>query len=116
LGSRLKDFVARKPKVGSIFLWILAGSISVGCFMYQDKTEPTNPLEGTINTHVGVVRFKFLRSETIGTDLKVMLVKPVPEGLTAYVEYRRYKSNDEWSTVPMERGQFEFSCRGASRW
>jgi hypothetical protein len=113
LVSKLKDFVARKPKLSSILLWILACVITIGCFMYQDKTGPTYPLEGEIDTNLGVARFKFLRSETIGTDLKIMLLEPVPEGFTAYIEYRRYKSNDDWSTMPLERGMFEFSRRGS---
>jgi len=111
--SKLKKFVVRKPKLSSILLWICACVITVTCFMYQDKTGPTYPLEGEIDTDLGAVSFKFLRSETIGTDLKVMLLDPVPEGLTAYIEYRRYKSNDDWSTVDMERGTFEFSRRGS---
>ena len=112
--SKLKDFTVRRPRLTSILLWVLACLITVSCFMYQDKTGPTYPLQGEIDTKLGAVSFKFLRSETIGTDLKIMLLEPVPEGLTAHVEYRRSKSNDDWSTVPMESGTFEFSRRASS--
>jgi hypothetical protein len=61
---------------------------------------------------MGSVHFKFLRSETIGTGLKVMLLDPVPQGVTGHVTYRRYKSNDDWSTIPMEPGSFTFVRRG----
>ncbi len=110
--SKFKNFVKQKPKMTSVLLWILAAVITIGCFMYQDKTGPTYPLEGEFDTNSGVVNYKFLRSETIGTDLKIMLLEPVPEGIEGYVEYRRYKSNDDWSTIPMETGSFEFSRRG----
>jgi hypothetical protein len=108
----IQSFIKRKPKLGSALLWLLAGVITIACFTYQDKTGPTYPLEGELETAQGDVQFKILRSETIGTDLKIMLLDPVPEGVNGYVEYRRYKSNDEWSTVEMEPGSFSFSRRG----
>ena len=108
----LRNFAERKPKLSSILLWALAVIITLVCFTYQDKTGPTYPLEGDFQTAQGAVHFKFLRSETIGTDLKIMLLDPVPAGVTGYVEYRRYKSNDEWDAMVMEPGSFEFSRRG----
>ena len=108
----LISFAERKPKLTSVLLWLLAGVITLICFTYQDKTGPTYPLEGDIETAQGTVHFKFLRSETIDTDLKIMLLDPVPSGVTGYVDYRRFKSNDEWESIPMEAGSFEFSRRG----
>jgi hypothetical protein len=108
----LVAFAKRKPKLTSAILWILAGLITIGCFAYQDKTGPTYPLEGDLETAQGTVQFKFLRSETIGTDLEIMLLEPVPAGVTGYVEYRRFKSNDNWQSVSMKAGAFEFSRRG----
>ncbi len=110
--STLKEFIERKPKLTSFLLWLLAGIVTVGCFMYQDKTGPTYPLEGAVDTAAGVFNYKFLRSETIGTNLKIMFLEPVPSGVTGFVEYRRYKSDDDWSTLSMEPGTFEFSRRG----
>ena len=96
----------------SSLLWILSAVLTIVCFTYQDKTGPTYPLEGDFPTHKGVVHFKFLRSETIGATLKVMLLVPLPEGLQASVRYRRFKSNDAWSSLPLNPGTFEFSRRG----
>ncbi len=110
--SAFKQFSVRRPILTSVLFWIASVIITLGCLAYQDKTGPTYPLEGEFRTSRGVVRFKFLRSETIGRDLTIMLPDPVPEGVTAYVQYRRYKSNDDWATVPMERGAFEYSRRG----
>jgi hypothetical protein len=86
--------------------------LTLACIAYQDKTGPTYPLEGSLETASGPVSFKFLRSETIGRDLALVLLDPVPEGVGGYVKYRRFKSDDEWSDVQMERGGFEFARRG----
>ncbi len=95
----------------SILFWVLAVILTLVCLTYQDKTGPTYPLEGSYESSKGEVKFKFLRSETIGTDLKIMLLDPVPQGISAYVKYRRYKSNDEWKVAQMEAGSFEFRRR-----
>ncbi len=108
--------MSRAPESIGVFkgglLWGLAVLLTLGCFAYQDKTGPTYPLEGELQTDEGPVRFKFLRSETIGRALAVVFLDPVPPGIEGYVKYRRYKSNDEWSTAPLRRGKFEFSRRG----
>ena len=111
--AKIKEFKARKPRLLSGLLWALSILITIGCFMYQDKTGPTYPLEGVIETDKGEVNYKFLRSETIGTDLKIMFLDPIPDGIEGYVHYRRYKSDDEWATMPMSEGTFEFSRRGS---
>jgi len=98
--------------VKSILLWLAAAALTVACFVFQNKTGPTYPLEGTIDTARGPVRFKFLRSEEIGTPLQVMLRDPVPAGVTGQVRWRRYKSHDGWSTTAMEPGTFRFTRRG----
>lgn len=110
--SALKSFAQRKPVLMSTLLWILAAILTLACFAYQDTTGPTYPLEGSFETAKGPVHFKFLRSETIGTDLKIMLLDPVPAGVSGYTQYRRYQSNDDWSTVPFQPGSFEFARRG----
>lgn len=95
-------------------LWIASIVFTLLTFTWQDKTGPTQPLEGEVRTAAGPVHFIFVRSETTTTPLPIVLLDPVPAGLTGKVEYRRYRSNDGWSVVPMERGKFEFSRRGKS--
>jgi hypothetical protein len=112
--SKLIEFHKRKPRLSSVILWVLSGLLTIACFTYQDKTGPTYPLEGQFETNQGAVSFKFLRSETIGTDLKIMFLDPVPEVVTGYVQYRRFKSHDDWSFMPMKAGNFEFSRRGSA--
>jgi hypothetical protein len=97
----------------SILLWSAAVALSVACFVFQNRTGPTYPLEGRFDTGRGPVDFKFLRSEEIGTALQIMLRDPVPAGVTAKVRFRRYKSNDAWSEVAMQPGVFKFRRRGS---
>jgi hypothetical protein len=97
--------------IRSILFWVLAVLGTLACLTYQDKTGPTYPLEGHLETSKGPVTFKFLRSETIGNELKIMLLDPVPEGVSGYVKYRRFKSHDDWSVAEMESGAFEFRRR-----
>ncbi len=108
----IRNFVQKKPKLSNVLMWLLAAILTLACFAYQDKTGPTYPLEGELQTAKGVVKYKVLRSETIGTDLKIMLLDPVPEGVSGYVKYRRFKSDDTWSTKEIEKGSFSFSRRG----
>jgi hypothetical protein len=97
-----------------VILWAAAGILTLACFTYQDQTGPTYPLEGELDAAQGTVGFKFARSETIGRDLSIALLEPVPSGVTGYVEYRRFRSNDPWATQALNPGEFEFSRRGRS--
>src|SRR5512137_567730 len=96
-----------------ILLWAVAVAGTVACFAFQNRTGPTYPLEGTIETARGTVAYHLLRSEEIGTPLLVTLKEPVPEGVTARVRYRRYRSNDGWTEAPMVAGTFAFARRGS---
>jgi hypothetical protein len=110
----LTSFATRKPRLTSVLLWALAVIVTLACLMYQDKTGPTYPLEGDFQTSKGNVHFQFLRSETIGTDLKIMLLDPLPAGINGEVMYRRYQSDDDWSKLEMTPGEFAFSRRGST--
>jgi hypothetical protein len=104
--------VSNKSPIKNVLLWVGALLFTLGSLTYQDRTGPTYPLEGEFQTAKGPVHFKFLRSEVIGTDLAVMLADPVPAGIAGSVKYRRYKSADEWTTIPMAAGEFDFTRRG----
>ena len=97
-----------------ILPWVAAAALTLVCFAFQNRTGPTYPLEGKLATARGEVAYKFLRSEEIGTGLQIMLRDPVPDGVSAKVRHRRYKSNDGWSETPMAPGTFRFSRRGTA--
>ena len=96
-----------------ILLWFVAAALTIACFVFQNRTGPTYPLEGRFETARGAVDFIFLRSAEIGTGLQIMFKDPVPAGVTATIRFRRYKSNDGWSEVALQPGVFRFSRRGS---
>jgi hypothetical protein len=106
------SWVERHPLAVNVLLWVLAAALTLGTFLYQDKTGPTQPIEREFSTSKGTLHTKFLRSENIGTDLAVMFTAPVPDGVTAKVKYRRYTTNDPWTTVDMKPLSVTVSRRG----
>ena len=95
-----------------ILLWVAAVLLTVACLAFQNRTGPTYPLAGTLDTARGPVAFTFLRSQEIGSGLPILLRDPVPAGVTGRVRYRRFKSHDAWSEVPMAPGTFRLARRG----
>jgi hypothetical protein len=110
--GKIKEFASARPRLTGIVLWAIAVASTLLCFAWQDTTGPTYPLHGTIDTAKGPVTFEFLRSENIGTDLKVMLLDPVPAGIKGFVKYRRYTSNEAWKEMPVKAGEFSYTRRG----
>jgi hypothetical protein len=108
----MRKFVQDRPVLVRWILWLAAIAFTVGTFMYQDKTGPTYPLEGEFETAKGPVHFIFVRSEVLETALPILLIDPVPAGVTGQVEYRRLKSHDAWTIAPLRHGEFKFSRRG----
>jgi hypothetical protein len=98
-----------------VWLWVAAVVVALVSLTYQDRTGPTYPLEGTFQSAKGPIAFKFLRSETIGTDLSLVLIDPVPSGVSASVKYRRYKSADDWTMIAAKRRDGLISRAGAAR-
>jgi len=106
---------AARPWAGSAVAWLVSAALTALCFVFQNRTGPTYPLTGSLETARGTVKFELLRSEEIGTDLQLMLPGPVPEGVTAHARYRRYKSSDDWSLAPLAPGTFRFTRRGQTK-
>ncbi len=106
------------PRKGARWIGVLAWGVSIlgtlGALAYQDRTGPTYPLRGSVATEAGTVRFICMRSQTIGQGLSIVILDPVPSGIKGAVRYRRLRSNDDWTTVAMERGAFAVSGRGRS--
>jgi hypothetical protein len=112
--ASIKAFIQRKPVVTSVILWALAIIFTLVSFTFQDQTGPTYPLDRNFQTAKGSVHYMAVRSENIGTSLKITLFNPVPAGVSGYVRYRRYLSNDEWSTMPFQPATYTISRRGST--
>lgn len=88
--------------VKKVIIWLVAFIITAGTAIYQRSTGPTYPVQGetVINGHN--ISYKFQRSHGGETDhtVKVTVDKNGPD-FTLY--YKRYKTDDQFTAVPMEQ-------------
>jgi hypothetical protein len=84
----------------SIILWIVAVAITLGLAVYQRMTGPTYPISGVRSIEGEKVSYRFERSHPGASDHEVRI--PVSSRIAeAWLEWRRYRSADEWVRVPM---------------
>jgi hypothetical protein len=84
------------------FLWILAFVITIGSAVYQRMTGPTYPYQTKIQIGNASIPVTLIRSETTGNDLPIEITVP-DTSITGHVQFRRYKSMDEWMQLRMTR-------------
>ena len=90
-------------------LWVLAVAIMLVTAVYQRRTGPTYPVSGAAQIGTQTVKFSLPRSYDGPEDAQVRMEVPSPE-ITGFMEFRRYRSHDEWGRQPMTRdGQFLIS-------
>ncbi|HCW76788.1 MAG TPA: hypothetical protein DHU63_09655 [Candidatus Marinimicrobia bacterium] len=83
-----------------VILWLVALAITLASARYQRHTGPTYPVEDEMTINGQTISYELTRSATTGSDTPVILALP-DSSVQAFLQYRRYKSNDEWTTVPM---------------
>lgn len=83
-------------------LWIVAWLLTLGSAVWQRVSGPTYPVR--VRTAVGAapVRAKLLRSHSISADLPIVVAAP-DRAVTGDVVWRRYPTDDPWSTLPLVR-------------
>lgn len=89
--------MTQKFKV-TIPLAILVTLITV---IYQRSTGPTYPKKFMIGEGDAAVKVKFPRSHGGSTDAPIEIPK-VSKNMQGTITYKRYPTNDEWSTLPLE--------------
>jgi hypothetical protein len=83
----------------NILLWVLAFIITVLVAVYQRVTGPTYPLTGKY-TFVGKeFKYKLLRSYGEKSDCEITI--ETDKDINGYLFYKRYKTKDEYTKVPM---------------
>jgi len=85
-----------------VLLWIIAVLITLGSAYYQRATGPNHPAKGKVSFSGKVIRFKLLRSEIVNNDAPVRL-NVSDAAISGFVQFCRYKSHDDWSTIPLRR-------------
>ncbi|MBM3285420.1 MAG: hypothetical protein FJY81_06065 [Candidatus Aminicenantes bacterium] len=85
-----------------LLLWLLAVLLTVSSAVYQRMTGPTYPLRGRAIVANEEIRFRLPRSYEITSDCPVV-VKTADARISGRLEYKRYKTSDAWTDVPMTR-------------
>ena len=93
-----------KNRLGSAALWFLAVLLMLTAVIYQRRTGPTYPLRGEVTVSDHTVSYKLIRSEETVRDARVAL--PDPGSTEGWVVYKRYKTDDEWTRLPMKPEPF----------
>ena len=83
-------------------LWVLAILLTLGMAYYQKTTGPTWPVSGEIVVDNNTIEYKLLTSHGGDGDAPVK-IEVKDKSVMGEVSYKRYKSYDEWTTVPMKR-------------
>ncbi|MBL0158107.1 MAG: hypothetical protein IPP47_13540 [Bryobacterales bacterium] len=84
-----------------VSLWIFALIITLASAVYQRMTGPSYPSRGKVKLGAGEVSFKLPRTQGDG-DAEVRV--PVADAaVTGQVVWKRYKTKDAWTTLPMMR-------------
>jgi hypothetical protein len=90
------------PMRRSRLLWVVAVVITLGFGVWQRLTGPTYPVRGRVQVAGMPVRFKLTRTHGGPGDQLVPIVAP-DHGVTGELRYRRYPSDDPWTTVALAR-------------
>jgi hypothetical protein len=86
----------------NIILWILALLITLASARYQRKTGPTHSVDGEKAFAGTMLTWSFDRSHDTGADQPVTMKAP-NNAVTGTVFFKRYKTADAWTPLPMKR-------------
>lgn len=94
----------------AIVLWVLAVLLMLTAAVYQRLTGPTYRLRGQFAVAAETYRYRLIRSAYSTADTMVSI--PMPrEQVTGSLSYRRYPTNDEFVSVPLESHGTELGAR-----
>ena len=86
----------------SISLWILAFLLTVLTAAYQRTTGPTYPVSGEVILGKQIIEYKLDRTHGGKGDHPIEL-KVEDESICGELIWKRYKTDDEWASIDMER-------------
>ena len=85
----------------SFLFWILALVITLSSAIYQRMTGPTHPTSGSVEFNNNDVDYYFYRSQGGSID-HLVSISFIDSSTTATLFWKRYKSDDNWTTVKMQ--------------
>jgi len=86
----------------NVAFWSIAILITVSTAYYQRFTGPTYSVSGKIQVGQSEIKYSLDRSHETPQDYEVA-IQAESADITGYLIYRRYKSPDPWTKVPMNR-------------
>jgi hypothetical protein len=87
----------------SAMIWVFAFLFTAGLAIYQKMTGPTYPVRSKVQIESTLINYKLPRSGDCGQNMPVN-ISIADTSVHGNFTFKRYKSNDEWTTVPMIRG------------
>lgn len=82
--------------------WVLAVVITLASAVWQRMSGPTYPARGTVRLGEAEVKLKLLRTHGGVGDMPVRVAAADP-AVTGVVAWRRYPTDDPWTTIEMRR-------------
>jgi hypothetical protein len=89
-------------KFKNTFFWIFAFIFTISIAYYQRKTGPTHPVTGKVEIAGQTVKYKLIRTHG-GTEDAELKIKNVGEGINGLVKFKRFGTDDEWTSFSMTR-------------
>ncbi len=83
-------------------LWLLAFLIAAGTMVFQRMTGPTYPVRGQARLDGGEIAYRLPRSAVDSGPCELAVAAPGTE-TAGYFEFKRFKSSDPWSKLPLIR-------------
>ncbi|MDZ7371474.1 MAG: hypothetical protein ONB12_09910 [candidate division KSB1 bacterium] len=83
-------------------IWTTAVVLTLFSAVFQRLTGPTYPLKGRFTWDGRVYTYKFPRTHA-GAGGLIVAIPLLPQADTAQLVWKRYKTNDEWTRVEMQR-------------
>lgn len=93
----------KKKTWTSVLLWVLAFFLTALAFVYQRMTGPTYPVRGKEILKGTEISYFLLRSFTTDKGNMPVRITAADKTVTAFLNYKRYKTNDEWNEIEMSR-------------
>lgn len=87
-------------KTKSILWWIFSIIFTLSIAYYQRTTGPTYPVRGKVEIDDQDYKYKLLTSNDSDKPAQIYIkADEIIHGVTAYAEYRKFKSDDDWVRV-----------------
>ncbi len=81
---------------------MVAVVLTLSSAIYQRMTGPTYPISGTVKINDLTIDYRLLRSHDTGVDAEIR-IPASDQTIHGEFSYRRYRSHDDWTTVPLQR-------------